>query len=189
MLWTLVGPQTSIWNKLNGTKLFLLLKGKDTRWCLAYSQTSQWKFWTFSFSNILGNIFFNNKKGGWTRRKWDNQTCSSAGVWCFDKYVWGVGHVVPLSTSRKNSPPSSLACLITFLVRRSWKEHSDCVKLTEQFRSLVVWGITNLLIVLEHVRHFLMSEKMLRRHFLNQPRLLRYHQQFWSFDFPGMECN
>ena len=48
---TCEGPKMLECFKLNGDKIFGFFKGKDTWWCLIYSQISQWKISTLLFSN------------------------------------------------------------------------------------------------------------------------------------------
>lgn len=70
------GPKMSLCTKKKGDDDLLLLIGKGTRVCFAYSQISQWKDWTSKPLNKVGNIIFNAEKGTWPRHTWCSQITS-----------------------------------------------------------------------------------------------------------------
>ena len=54
-LWTVEGPQTSLWIKVKGFEALVLLIGKDTHLCFASLQTSQWNIPKSNPLNKPGN--------------------------------------------------------------------------------------------------------------------------------------
>ena len=63
ILGILDGPQISEWIKENGEDDLVLLRGKETWWCLENSQISQCKLLTSTLLNCKGNISLSKLNG------------------------------------------------------------------------------------------------------------------------------